>query len=747
MMAGICLERSPQNRSQAAPEPVVPLPSVVRFGREICGTLEQAERREWWLANGRGSYAAGTLAGSLTRRYQGLLTATLAPPLGRSLVFAKADATLIDGDREWPLFANRWTDGSVAPAGQVHIESFQLEGRMPVWRFALGDLLIEQRIWMQRGADWTHVAWCLVRGERALRLRVALLVNARDHHAVSEVGRIQPRLSLQGAVLRVDHAHWFDLQIRAQGGSIRVEPVWIQGFDLPLERERGLEDRDNHLQVGHAFLALEPGDWCGVSAGVGELPLMDLRRAMAEHQAGEAQLIERARRANPAFVQAPDWVQQLVLAADSFLFARPLPQAPDGESAIAGYPWFGDWGRDTMIALPGLTLATGRHESARRILETFAPFVEGGMLPNMFPGTGAVPAYNTVDAALWYLEAWRAYVEASGDSAALTRVFPVLESIVRGYRDGTRYAIAMDPVDGLIRGGEPGVQLTWMDAKVGDWVVTPRIGKPVEINALWYNALVAMQGFAAGLGADPGPYARLAERAAAGFRRYVRSDGGGLLDVLDGPDGDDPSVRPNQILAVSLTASPLSREEQTQVVAACARQLLTSYGLRSLAPTDPGYRGRYLGGVRERDGAYHQGTVWGWLLGHFALAEYRVTGNARLARSRLEPMADHLRDAGLGSLSEIFDGDPPHTPRGAPLQGWSVACTLEAWWRLSDDPRSLGRPPREAERSRSPGASSLGPTDTPAAPRRGQAGAERAARALGHPGPIRHGLGGLGRTP
>jgi 4-alpha-glucanotransferase len=304
------------------------------------------------------------------------------------------------------------------------------------------------------------------------------------------------------------------------------------------------------------------------------------------------------------------------------------------------------------------------------------------MLPNVFPGSGETPDYNTVDAALWYLEAWRAYVAASGDFAALSRVFPVLGEIVRGYREGTRYGIALDPADGLIRAGEPGVQLTWMDAKVGDWVVTPRIGKPVEINALWFNALSAMEGFAVRLGADPGPYADLAKRAASGFRRYVRPDGDGLLDLLDGPAGDDASVRPNQIFAVSLPASPLAPGEQTRVVAQCGRTLLTSYGLRSLASSDPDYRGQYLGGVWERDGAYHQGPVWGWLLGHYALAEYRVTGDAELALSRLEPLADHLRDAALGSVSEIFDGDPPHTPRGAPSQAWSVACTLEAWWRL-----------------------------------------------------------------
>jgi len=663
--------------------PAAALPEVVRLGRDLCGDLAQAERREWWLTNGRGSYAAGTVAGSLTRRYHGLLTATLAPPLGRFLVLDKADPVLIDGDRRWPLFTNRWAGGTVEPAGHRHIESFRLVGRLPVWRFAIGALAIEQCIWMEHGVDRVQVAWRLVGGTaRPLGLRVALLVNARDHHSVSTAGHARPEIEAEGDLLRVIHGDWLSLQIRAHGGTLELDPAWIEGFELPVERERGLDDRDNHLRVGHALLTLEPGAWCGISAGVGELPEIDLPASLRAHQARDARLLEQARGADPLFDGAPAWVRQLVLAADSFLFARPLPGVPDGESVIAGYPWFGDWGRDTMIALPGLALATGRPESARRILETFARLVDGGMLPNHFPGAGETPAYNTVDAALWYLEAWRAYVEATGDDDALRRVFPVLEAVIEAYRDGTRYGIALDPRDGLIRAGEPGVQLTWMDAKVGDWVVTPRMGKPVEINALWYNALVAMQGFADRLGTDPGPYAALAERARVGFHRYVRNDAAGLLDLLDDPFGDDASPRPNQILAVSLPASPLAPADQARVVAACGRALLTSHGLRSLAPGHEDYRGTYLGGVWERDGAYHQGTVWGWLLGHYALAEYRVTGDATLALSRLAPLGDHLRDAGLGSLSEIFDGDPPHTPRGAPLQAWSVACTLEAWWRL-----------------------------------------------------------------
>ena len=454
-----------------------------------------------------------------------------------------------------------------------------------------------------------------------------------------------------------------------------------------MERERGLDPIDNHLCVGEALLDLTPGLWSGITASLREDASPYLEEALRRFQAHDRGVLARACLHTPGLRAAPAWLQQLVLAADSFVFARPLPGAPDGESVIAGYPWFGDWGRDTMIALPGLTLATGRYDSARRILETFARFVDQGMLPNVFPGAGDRPDYNTVDAALWYVEAWRAYLEAARDRAALSRVFPVLESIIDWHVRGTRYGIGLDPADGLLRAGVPGVQLTWMDAKLGDWVVTPRIGKPVEINALWYNALCIMAGFARELGQPGARYEALAARVRAGFARYRRTEGG-LFDVLDGPAGDDASVRPNQIFAVSLPHSPLPAEAQAAVVAECARELLGSYGLRSLTPAHPDYRPRYQGGVWERDSGYHQGPLWGWLLGHYALAHYRVNGDAAAAQRLLEPVQDHLRDAGLGTVSEIFDGDPPHTPRGAPAQAWSVACVLEAWWRIEQARRA-----------------------------------------------------------
>jgi 4-alpha-glucanotransferase len=484
-----------------------------------------------------------------------------------------------------------------------------------------------------------------------------------------------------GAQLTVRHPNRYTLFVKARGGTLATRHAWYENFDLPLERERGLPDRDNHLCVGEALLELTPGEWVGIVASLDADASAYLGEAMRRFVQRDAGTLKRAKVQVSELSDAPDWVEQLVLAADSFVFARPLPTVPDGESIIAGYPWFGDWGRDTMIALPGLTLATGRFDSCARILNTFAQFVDRGMLPNVFPGAGDTPEYNTADAALWYVAAWRAFFEATSDRAALRRAFPVLEDIIAWHVRGTRHGIRRDERDGLLFAGEPGVQITWMDAKIGDWVVTPRIGKPVEINALWHNALAAMADFSAALKLPAEPYRALAAAARAGFARFVKPEGG-LYDVLDGPGGDDATLRPNQIFAVSLPHSPLTEADQAAVVAQVGGALLTSYGLRSLDPAHPDYRAHYLGGVWERDGSYHQGPVWAWLLGHWALAEYRVSGDATAAQARLAPLRDHLLDAGVGTVSEIFDGAPPHTPRGAPGQAWSVACALEAWCRL-----------------------------------------------------------------
>jgi predicted glycogen debranching enzyme len=669
----------------------------IRFGRAICGDLAAAERREWWLANGRGGYAGGTVALSLTRRYHALLVAPLAPPLGRVLVLAKADATLHADGRDYPLFTNRWMSGAVAPQGHLLLESFHLDGTVPVWRFRCGGHRVEHRIWMeapapregvargpQTGVDTVHAAWRLDSEPDAVpaELRVRLLANARDHHGETWPAGFAPEITAEGAALTVAVPGRFILAVRASGGTIAAASEWYEDFDLPVERERGLPARDSHRHVGDLRLTLTPGEWAGFSAGCDRADPVDLAAALARRRTHDRAVLEQAIKSDPVFAAAPGWVLRLVLAADLFLIDRPVAGQTLGRSVIAGYPWFGDWGRDTMIALPGLCLATGRFDDARNILETFAHFVDQGMLPNVFPDAGIAPEYNTVDAALWYIEAWRAYVTASGDGAALARVFSVLAEIISQYSRGTRWGIGVDPADGLLGAGQEGMQLTWMDARVGDRVMTPRIGKPVEINALWYNVLCAMVALAARLGRPADEYRAAAERARQGFARFVIAAGAGLYDVIDGPGGPDPRLRPNQLLALSLWASPLDEATQRAVLRRIAATLVTSHGLRSLAPGEPDYHGRYEGGVAARDGGYHQGAAWAWLIGHYALAHYRVYGDAAAAQRLLRPLGDHLLDAGLGQVSEIFDGDPPHTPRGCPAQAWSLACALEAWWRL-----------------------------------------------------------------
>ena len=658
------------------------LPTYIQFGRNICADLLQGERHEWWLANGLGGYAAGNIAGTLTRRYHGLLVAPVSPPLGRHLVFAKGDATLIDGDERIPLFSNRWGDGSISPKGYLLVESFHLEGRMPVWRFAIGDVLIEQRIWMEQGANTTYLAFRLLstnKVKRPLKLAIKLLANSRDHHGSGHPWDFNPFIEKDTDTLYVRNQNWFTLTVKTGGGSLESDMTWYDNFHLSTERERGLPDKDSHLCIGEALLNLESNEWVGIVASTEDNPSNCLMEAMRRSLMFDADQLKRTQVTIPEFIDAPEWVNQLVLSSSSFIFSRPLPHAPDGESIIAGYPWFGDWGRDTMIALPGLTLTTGRFDTARRILNTFARFINQGMLPNMFPGAGNTPEYNTVDAALWYIEAWRAYVAAMRETTSLKQIFPILVEIIDWYVKGTRYQIGVDPADGLLYAGESGIAVTWMDAKVGDFVVTPRIGKPVEINALWYNALITMTEFATMLKQSATQYQELAKKAKAGFKRFIKADGTGLADVLDGPDGDDCTLRPNQIFAVSLHASPLDANAQCEVVSVCRRELLTSYGLRSLNVSHPEFKPRYEGGVWERDTSYHQGPVWAFLLGHYAIAEYKVSGDAIAAQANLEPMRDHLMNGGLGTVSEIFDAVVPYTPRGAPAQAWSVACILEAW--------------------------------------------------------------------
>jgi predicted glycogen debranching enzyme len=660
----------------------------IGFGREICGLSTIAAGREWLVTNGIGGYASGTVSGALTRRYHGLLFAALQPPLGRTLLLTKLDETAHYGDIPYNLYTNHWQNNVIEPQGYLNIEHFALEGTLPTWQFAIADALLQKQIWMQQGQNTTYVQYTLQRSTLPLKLTLKALVNYRDYHGNTTANGWQMQSEPVECGLRVvafPGAVPFYLfsasqEDGTQSPALAPAHTWNFGFDLPLERQRGLSDREDHLHIATWETILQPGETITFIASTEPNPELNGMVALQSRRHYEQQLLQQWQTAQSGLADtAPDWIRQLVLAADQFIVDRPLPNQPTGKTIIAGYHWFGDWGRDTMISLPGLTLTTGHLETARSILLTFAKYINQGMLPNRFPDAGEVPEYNTVDATLWYFEAIRHYYKATQDKMLLQDLFPVLLDILDWHRRGTRYQIQVDPTDGLLYAGQAGVQLTWMDAKVGDWVVTPRIGKPVEINALWYNALRTMAQFATNLGQSAREYDALANTTLISFKRFWNTDKGYCYDVIDGPDGNSADLRPNQLFAISLPESPLESPQQRSIVDICGQRLLTSYGLRSLSPDHLNYQGQYGGDQVQRDGAYHQGTVWGWLLGPFVLAHLRVYGDRAQARKFLSPMADHLMNDGVGSLSEIFEGDAPMNPCGCIAQAWTVAEVLRVW--------------------------------------------------------------------
>ena len=686
-------KRLTQPEGPLATQGPVRMPAV-RFGRDLCGTLESAEQREWLVTNGIGGFASGTVSGNATRRYHGLLVAALKPPVGRTQLVARLEETAGYLEGTYALGTNRWASGAVEPKGYLNLESFHLDGTTPVWRYAIADALLEKRIWMRQGENTTYAQYTLVRASRPLVLELKVLVNYRDFHSSTHAGdwrmAIDP-LNNGARVTAFEGATPFYLF--ARGAACEARHEWYRDCSLPLERYRGLDDREDHLLAAAFRVELQPRQGITVVLSTNAEADLDGPRARTENEEHEAMVLAKWNDSNREAAGAPEWVRQLALAADQFVVARSLPDEPDGRSIIAGYHWFGDWGRDTMIALPGVTLATGRPEVAKKILLAFAKYVDGGMLPNDFPDAGGKPEYNTVDAALWFFEAVRQYFLATKDKATLERLFPVLAEIIGAHLKGTRYQIHADESDGLLYAGEPGVQLTWMDAKVGDWVVTPRIGKPVEVNALWYNALETMAALAPIVGKSTAPFAKMAATVGRSFQKFWNEAGGFCFDVIDAPGiGADASLRPNQILAVSLPKTPLTPEQQKSVVDICASRLLTSNGLRSLAQEEPGYQGHYGGSTWQRDGVYHQGTVWGWLLGPFVLAHLRVYRDREMAMSYLEPLGRQIQCHGLGTLSEIADGDGPFTPRGCIAQAWTVGETLRAWRDLQEQPSQSAQP-------------------------------------------------------
>ncbi len=649
--------------------------------------------REWLCTNGLGAYAMGSLAGANTRRYHGLLVAALAPPLGRTVLCAKLDETFDRGDGPVALGANEFRDGSRNPWGVSHLQSFRLEGARPTWRYAVPGGALEKSIWMAHARSTTCVRY-LTTGTGG-RLRLAVFATYRDYHHETRGApewRFDVRPIPTGATITAfPGAHPWRI-IGPPGAIFVTAGDWWWRFLHRRERERGLDCEEDLFLAGYLHFPLSAGRPAVVLIS-SEPPGQELgdiapARAWQQQQQRERHLLRLAH----ADAHTDPVRAQLVLAADQFLVRR--GNAPVGEAGtiLAGYPWFSDWGRDTMIALPGLTLATGRHAEARRILATYARYLDQGMLPNRFPDHNESPEYNTADATLWYFQALAAYSAATGDDTLIAELFTALDEVIAWHLCGTRYGIGVDADDGLLRAGEEGTQLTWMDAKVGDWVVTPRQGKPVEINALWINALGHMDAWAQRLGRPARPrgtytqtYADLAARARRSFAaRFWYAGGGYLYDVIDGPDGaPDPSLRPNQLLAISLPHSALDRTRARSVLELIQRHLLVPTGLRTLAPSAAGYQGEYGGDPWRRDGAYHQGTVWPWLLGAYVDARRRVGLRAGEVQTLCRPLILHLGEAGVGSISEVFCGDPPHRPGGCPAQAWSVAELLRV---LSENP-------------------------------------------------------------
>ncbi len=656
---------------------------MARAGEGFWKNEDAIFEAEWLETNGLGGYAASTLSGLQTRRYHGLLVAATTPPVGRTVLLSKLEETLVVGDQRFDLSVNRYP-GTLHPRGDRFLTGFEIEP-FPTWTYEAGGVRLVKTLFLVDGENTAVVTYRVAESPASigkLRLEIRPLTAFRDYHALArenpgwdrtlgiEPGRVTLRPYPAVPALHVAH----------DAVELDTQSFWYRNFEYQRERERGFDFEEDLFSPFRLVF-----DLSGAASQSATLVASTERRLLADVPGLEAkELARREAVSGPSEGRAA--LRAIRRAADQFLVRRDA-----GFTVIAGYPWFTDWGRDTMIALPGLTLATGRadqHGVARSILATFASHLDRGMIPNRFldksTQTSAESEYNTVDATLWFVEAVRAYANATGDHAFVRGLFPSLLGIVDAHVQGTRYGIRLDH-DGLLASGAEGVQLTWMDAKIGDWVVTPRRGKPVEIQALWFNALSYLAGLA-GQMEDDSTRLRLeglAERAQSSFERlFWNAQAGCLFDVLDENGKPDLAIRPNQIFAVSLPHPIQTGERALRVVAAVEQHLLTPYGLRTLAPSDPRYIGRYEGGPRERDAAYHQGTVWPWLLGPFIAAYLRVHGKSAETSMRaaaiLRTLFEHLLGAGLGQLPEIFDGDAPHRPDGCFAQAWSIAQVTEA---------------------------------------------------------------------
>lgn len=626
---------------------------------------------EWLETDGLGGFASGTLNGIRTRRYHALLLAATTPPTGRFILVNGFDAWVETASGTFPLSSQFYLPEVVHPDGMRSIESFEAEP-WPRWKFALEDgTRIEQEIFAVHGSPTVAVPWRLVgqKLERA-RLTVRPFLSGRDYHSLHKEN-LAFRFDAEATDGRVSWRPYDSLPrvVAIHNGAYERKPDWYRNFEYQEERARGLDSTEDLAAPGFFHFDLAQGE---------AILIFSADEAQCGSDLNASTLLQRLRARELA--RRKKFPSPLHRAADAYLVKR-----GSGKTIVAGYPWFTDWGRDTFIALRGLCIATGRLEEARDILLEWSGAVSGGMLPNRFPDRGEQPEFNSVDASLWYVVAVHEFLKAKPKlgKGERKRLESATESILAGYVVGTRYHIKLDD-DGLLAAGEPGAQLTWMDAKVGDWVATPRIGKPVEVQALWLNALKIAGRF------NP-KWEEIFARGSESFRaRFWNEERGCLFDVIDVDHRNgatDASLRPNQIFAVGgLPFAVLEGEQAKRVVDVAEEKLYTPLGLRSLAPGEPGYGPRYEGGVRERDGAYHQGTVWPWLLGPFVEAWVRVHCKSdevkREARGRfLDPLMEHLNAAGIGHVSEIADADPPHAPRGCPFQAWSLGEAL----RLSLD--------------------------------------------------------------
>lgn len=625
---------------------------AMRFGPQQLGCLDQGANREWLVADGLGGYAMGTLSGLRTRRYHGLLVRAGTPPGRRWLGLAALDPVIDYAGATVELGVHEWADGTVAPQGHRWLSNFCLrDGVVPCWRYQIGDCVLERQVATAYGRNTVGVLHRVVAASGPVRLRLEVLANWRDVHGEQRDAAALSQQPVAGGVLLAG-------ELRLRGPGFTPAGWWYRNVTYREEAARGLPAVEDLWFAGWFDATLQPGETAEVEAWTGDL---------AEPPASAAAMVEsRCRRAQALLARtspADPTAASLTLAADQFITAS--------SEVVAGYPWFGIWGRDAMIAYDGLFLTTGRAEEGRRALSCAGEALSAGMLANT--SDSGEPAFNSVDAALWWVHAVDRHVARTGDVDLAAELWPALAEVIAWYVSGTRFGIGVDPRDGLVRQGGAGLALTWMDARVGDEPITARAGKPVEVNALWINALAAVRTLAAVLGrsTDAGSSSLLTRGRSSFDRRFRRGDQ--LADVVDGPAGDDWRVRPNAVIALSLPRGPGPRAGE---LIGLSRVLLTPLGLRSLSPADPDYQPYHRGDPASRDRAYHQGTVWPWLIGPYHSAARRAglpTGGL------LDGLAGHLADWGVGSVSETADGEPGHRATGAPFQAWSVAEVLRAW--------------------------------------------------------------------